>query len=200
MILGYLAPQIVLAMITMSGSVWYFILGRDPVYYNGSHDYQSPNADDPYALARWLGSILATYVCYIPNIFLYGVIILATILLIILFQRSNRRRKILIAKHKSDDSAKETKVYKAVIWVCVLYIFTAGPNNVFRMLLYLGLLVKLENGHNMILTSMYCQHFVMVIHSLNHSTNIFVYLSVNSRFRKQFCKTFLFKNNEKLGQ
>ena len=198
LILGYLAPQIVLVMITISGSVWFSIIDDDPVYYNGSHNYDSPNADDPYALAWWLGNTLATYVCYIPNIFLYGVIMLATILLIILFQRSNRRRKILLAKHKSTESAKETKVYKAVIGVCVLYIITAGPNNVFRMMLYLGVFAK--HTQQVLLTNVYCRDFVMVIHSLNHSTNIFVYLSVNSRFRKQFCKTFLFKKNEKLRQ
>ena len=186
-------------MISLSGSVWFTILDDDPeYYYNGSHDFRSPNADDPYALAWWLGNTLATYVCYIPNILLYGVIMLATILLIILFQRSNRRRKILIAKHQSGELAKETKVYKAVIGVCVLYIITAGPNNVFRMMLYLGVFSK--QTQQVLLTNVYCQHFVMVINSLNHTTNIFVYLSVNSRFRKQFCKTFLFKNNEKLGQ
>ena len=187
-------------MITISGSVWHSIIDDDPVYYNGSHGYESHNADDPFALASWLSSSLATYVCYIPNIFLYGVIILATILLIILFQRSNRRRKVLTAKHKSDESAKETKVYKAVIGICVLYIFTAGPNNVFRMMLYLNLLRKIIYSDEMALASMYCQHVVKVMHSLNHTTNIFVYLSVNPRFRKQFCKTFLFKKDEKLRQ
>ena len=200
LILGYLATQIAIVLIQRAGSVWYNLVDD---YYNltnldydyyGSPIIDSPESEKIYYIYTVLTLRILTYSGYVPNIILYAVLVITTTLLIILFQRSNRRRNMLIARNKSDSSAKETKIHQAVIGVCVLYIVTAGPNNFFRTFMYLGVRFFIRGGLNVVIFY-YAMHFVMVIHSLNHSMNIFVYLSLNPRFRKQFYKTFLLKKH-----
>ena len=138
-ILGYLAPQIAIVLIERAGLVWYNLV--DDYYnltnleydYHGNPIYDSPESEKIADIKVVLTYVISTYSGYIPNMILYALLVIATTLLIILFQRSNRRRNMLIARNKSDSSAKETKIHQAVIGVCVLYIVTAGPNNFFKV-------------------------------------------------------------------
>ena len=200
LILGYIVPQIVVIMMATAGFVRTESLWNDPSYYNLSVSSYEPifplDVQRQYDAAELLHVTIPSYTGYGVNLFLYVLIIIATTLLIILFSRSNKQRNILMAKNKPEYSAKEAKVYKAVIVVCALYIFTAGPNNLLRMFLYLGFLERIipDSGVS-IMIYLHFQYLFMVFHAVNHSVNIFVYLNFNSRFRIKFMEIFCRKKH-----
>ena len=191
LILGYIVLQIVVIMMATAGFVQTESLLNNPSYFNlsvSSYDpIFSPDVQRQYDTAYLLHVTITSYTAYGVNLFLYVFIIIATTLFIILFSRSNKQRNILMAKDKREYSTKEAKVYKAVIVVCALYIFTAGPNNLLRMFLYLGFLERIipQIGISFIIY-WHFQYLFMVFHAVNHSVNIFVYLNFNSRFRIKF--------------
>ena len=178
-------------------------LWNDPSYYNLSVSFFpifSPDAQRQYDTAELLHRTIPSYTGYGVNLLLYVVITIATTLLVILFSRSNKQRNILMAKKKPESSAKDAKVYKAVIVVCALYIVTAGPNNLLRMFINLGILDRLLPSRldMRLIIYVYFQYVMMVFHAINHSVNIFVYLTFNSRFRSKFMEIFCRKKHAQM--
>ena len=118
------------------------------------------------------------------NPILYGTIVIATILLIIAFRRSIRERKSLTDKTKGGNSAKETKLVQSVIAVCVIFILTSSPRNAIRIMDFIyDYRWRISPVYPYL---PYIDRLVLFLEAINHSTNIFVYLSMNSKFRDRF--------------
>ena len=131
------------------------------------------------------------------NLILYGVILVETIVLIIAFKRSVMERKSLMGDKKSKKprkSATERKLVLSVLAVCFLYIVLTGPTNLH------GALVMPYFGENRasFMDKSWFSFLLVQSDMLNHSLNIFVYLSMNSKFRKIFMHLFCFKRHLKL--
>ena len=115
------------------------------------------------------------------NQILYGTIAIATILLIMAFKKSVRERKSLTGKTKTSHSAREKRLVQSVIAVCVIFILTSSPINIMRM-------------EDVISDKWFYNYFVFgyvkrvssLLEAFNHSINIFVYLSTNTKFRGRF--------------
>ena len=125
---------------------------------------------------------------YLSNNFLYGLVILETILLIIFFKRSVRDRKAMLGDKKPNDTVKEKRLIQSVIAVCAIYIVTAFPKTLLRMQKTLKLSPYLEYTT--------IQRSLELFDLINHSVNIFVYLIMNRRFKDKFVALFCSKRNE----
>ena len=115
------------------------------------------------------------------NQILYGIIAIATILLIMAFKRSVRERKSLTGKTKTSDSAREKRLVQSVIAVCVIFILTSSPINIMRI----EKVISDKWSYNLFLYP-YVNRVSYLLEAFNHSINIFVYLSTNSKFRGRF--------------
>ena len=115
------------------------------------------------------------------NQILYGTIAIATILLILAFKRSVRERKSLTGKTKTSYSAREKRLVQSVIAVCVIFILTSSPMNIMRIEEVIS-----DKWDNNFFLFPYVNRVSSLLESFNHSINIFVYLSSNSKFRGRF--------------
>ena len=115
------------------------------------------------------------------NQILYGTIAIATILLIMAFKRSVRERKSLTAKTKTSLSARERRLVQSVIAVCVIFIVTSSPINIIRIEEVIS--DKWSYNYSLFL---YVIQVSSLLEAFNHSINIFVYLSMSSKFRGRF--------------
>ena len=126
---------------------------------------------------HWQNANLAR--SFIPNYFLYVTIVVGTVVLIALYKRSLQIRKSLKVDEGTQRtkkiSVKESKLFKSVIAVCVIYIVTNMPQNVFET-------VYSQGYFYIILVS----ESTTLFRSFNHAVNIFVYLAINTRYREQF--------------
>ena len=113
-----------------------------------------------------------------PNYVLYAAITIGTIVLVIVFKRSMQTRRSLTAKQ--DDklmSKKEVRLIQSVVAVCVIYIVSCTPLNVFDTVVRLNLISW---------TGPFFALLAYFARSFNHAMNIFAYLSINSNFRAHF--------------
>ena len=115
------------------------------------------------------------------NPLLYCTIAIATILLIMAFKRSVRERKSLTGKTKTSLSAREKRLVQSVIAVCVIFILTSSPINIMRIEEVIS--DKWSYNYSLFL---YVERVSYLLEAFNHSINIFVYLSINSKFRGRF--------------
>ena len=125
----------------------------------------------------------------VPNAIIYILLLVGTILFLVVFKRSIQARKSLTATKKQSDSAKEKRLMQSVLVVCVIYILTSGPRTIEKMIstgsnlfANINLLVHIPS---------YVKYVFLVLQAINHLFNIFVYLAINSTFRKIFCKIFM---------
>ncbi|GFS23392.1 FMRFamide receptor-like [Elysia marginata] len=134
-----------------------------------------------------LGSVRLA-LTYVPNYFLYGTIVLGTALLVVAFLRSIQMKNSLTENKDSPKmSAKEKRLVKSVIGICMIYIVTCTPRNVYQTIIAFG-----ANNLNTAISKMITQRSVETLLSFNHAVNIFVYIVVNTNFRKQFAELFCF--------
>ncbi|GFS13326.1 chemosensory receptor B [Elysia marginata] len=118
----------------------------------------------------------------IPNFVFYLAIILGTALLVIMFIRSVRIRNSLRGKEATQKlSSKEMRIIKSVIGVCVLYVVTCAPLNVYDAASTLKIFID---------NSFLFDRLAYLTKSFNHAGNIFVYLAINSNFRRQLISLF----------
>ncbi|GFR83330.1 chemosensory receptor A [Elysia marginata] len=125
----------------------------------------------------------------IPNYILYAAIVIGTVLLVFKFWQSVRVKQSLMAvKGPQKMSAAEKRLIKSVVAVCVIYIVTVTPLNLTDTLYFIDSnLVPLN-----VLWVYVLMLAVSLTRSFNHAINIFVYLVVNSNYRKQFINLFCF--------
>ncbi|GFS27061.1 peptide receptor GPCR [Elysia marginata] len=161
---------------------------RAAVYYaDGSYRLN-------YTAAATFGSNLRLFarlsLTYIPNYALYAAIVIGTVILVAVFLRSVQVKQQLTANKDSQKmSTKEKKLIKSVIGVCLIYIVTCTPRNVYQTMLSLS-----ASSTNSLPTrfAIMLQRYVEIVLSFNHAVNILVYLMVNSSFRERFMKLFCF--------
>ena len=128
-----------------------------------------------------------------PNVVMYVLLLLGTTLFIIVFKRSIQSRKSLTAGKKQNNSSKERRLMKSVLLVSIIYIITSGPLNIDRLIRFFfhtigGMEFERRDTHGKI-------YFIPIdiLKSINHCFNIFVYLPMNSKFRRIFCHMFCLK-------
>ena len=121
---------------------------------------------------------------------------MVTSLLVIASKRSVKERKSLMGgkKKTTGNQATERKLVLSVLAVCFIYIVLTGPKN-----LHGALAMPYFNDYRASFMNENWFSFLTVQSDLlNHSLNIFVHLSMNSKFRKIFIDLFCFKRNLKL--
>ncbi|GFR63377.1 chemosensory receptor B [Elysia marginata] len=125
----------------------------------------------------------------IPNYVLYAAIVIGTALLIAVFLRSVQRKKSLTSVAGPEGmTTKEKKLVLSVIAICMVYIVTCTPRNVyFTLLALIGEDISLPSAYQIL-----SQGSIDIMLSLNPALNIFVYLGVNSSFRRQIRKLLCF--------
>ena len=123
------------------------------------------------------------------NMALYGIIVLETILLIFFFKLKMKSRTSLVGKKIARNSAKERRLVKSVIGVCVFFIITSLPRNMEELYtLWPGKYLALNlNLHTLFVIT---YGLYQLLHGVNHSFNLFVYIAVNSKFRRSFLDLF----------
>ena len=128
-----------------------------------------------------------------PNAVMYVLLLLGTTLFIIVFKRSIQSRKSLTAGKKRNNSTKERRLMKSVLLVCIIFIITSGPLSIDRLIRfffhtidYTELVRRDSHGKGYFIP-------IDILKSINHCFNIFVYLTMNSKFRRIFCHMFCLK-------
>ena len=140
-----------------------------------------PNVTKTYIIFQNIDFYGRLVMVKMTNQIIYGTIAIATILLIMAFKRSVRERKSLTGRTKTSDSAREKRLVQSVIAVCVIFIVTSSPINIIRI----EEVISDKWSYNFFLFP-YVNLVSDLLEAFNHSINIFVYLSINSKFRGRF--------------
>ena len=198
MILGYMLLQVLAVTVHFGAEAYHSMLFRDPASFK-------PNGWQYTACTSHKVNIIGQVKLYTNgivstgcNMIMYALLLLGTTLFVICLTKGVQARKSLMAKKDGNDSAKERRLIKTVIVVCIIYIITAGPISLNRALLYLVdaaretwvyILIKYEQ----ISFNPYYRISLNLLQNINHCFNIFVYLPMNSKFRRIFCQMFCLK-------
>ena len=151
---------------------------------------------DRYFFLYWMRRYIRMIVIHFFNMALYGIIIIETILLIFFFKLNMKSRKSLVGKKKERNSAKEKRLVKSVIGVCVFFIITSCPRNMDRLFaLWPGALMTLNRHIRVLFPVLYGLY--QLLDGVNHSFNLFVYMAVNSSFRQSFLDLFTSRRAQK---
>ena len=126
-------------------------------------------------------------------VIMFALLLLGTTLFVIVFKRSIQLRKSLTANKNQKDSTKERRLMKGILLVCIIYIITSGPISIQRMCDYFFTIARKDISISSIVISGYFYIPVHILKSINHCFNIFVYLPMNSKFRRIFCQMFCLK-------
>ena len=197
MILGYIVYQVTMNLALNLLEWWIGVLVTEPAYryiyfdkgLNMSFSAFLPGVREKMIKLDGIQDLGRLVTINMVNPILYGTIVIATILLIIAFRRSIRERKSLTDKTKGGNSAKETRLVQSVIAVCVIFIVTSSPRNVIRIMDLLNIRWRISPVYPYL---PYIDNLVDFLEAVNHSINIFVYLSMNSKFRGRFKGLFGF--------
>ena len=139
--------------------------------------------DLAYEVRHYVSLIFTTA----PNVIVFAMLVVGAVVFVIVLKRRADLRKPLKADKDVVDSAKFTRLTLVIFAVCVKYIVTSGPRTIDKMLTDFS--VKFD-------TSGFYKYFVhasFILLAINHSTNIFLYLVINSKFRKEFRNIFCSK-------
>ena len=170
-------------------------------------------SDDPCSIhydkrnGRWVWTVTASilfdlalyfqkYVSLIFTAVPSGIVLIMLVLEIILFavvlKRSADLRKPLMADKEQIDSFNFTRLSFCICLVAVKHVFTSGRSTVVEMMFQF----KLWSVYR--IYDKYCRHIFDIVLAINHSTNMFVYLIINPKFRKQFRDICLLKSDTKV--
>ena len=125
----------------------------------------------------------------VPNNICFIIIIVANIFLVIKFRESKRVRDGMTAGKIDKSEAREARIVTTVVAVCVIYVIGFFPT----VAVYAaGMAVPTLNN-----TDRYWGNFMWVLFSLcalvqsiSNSANFFIYLKMNTKFRKEFLSLF----------
>ena len=195
MILGYALLQALGLVIVVASNEYISSVYSDPGSYNGVFGRLGTCARRKLDITMKVMWYTTVYVKSGSNFIMYSLLLLGSILFIIVFKRGIQARKSLTAKKKHSDSVKERRLMQSILVMCIIYIITSGPRTVNRILQLIFNLV--ESDFEVMYYSVARQQYFIVLQfmlqSINHSFNIFVYLSMNSKFRRIFCQMFCLK-------
>ena len=196
MILGYLLFQALGAAVNFGAEEYTSLLFSDPSSYDFFSWELNDCAKQKVEIADQVRYYTAAIAIIAPNVIMYALLLLGTILFVIVFKRSIQARKSLTAKTKPGDSARERKLMRSVLAVCILYTITSAPKSVDRVFENLFLASdtsKASSNYFSITTLASFTVPINILQSINHCFNIFVYMSMNSKFRRIFCQMFCLK-------
>ena len=197
MVLGYLVYVVMTALAFNIISWWqhvilfdrsnYHIVGYD-TETNRSYYGMLPDVSKKFFQMIRIEEIGRLVMLKMVNPILYGTILIGTILLIVAFKRSIQVRKSLTDKTKAGNSAKEKRLVQSVIAVCIIFIVTSGPKNLVKLMNTVGKYWLKYSWWRRIgsIYAAYIDELAIFVEAVNHSINIFVYLSMNSKFRGRF--------------
>ena len=198
LILGYVPIQALGVACQFVADAYWSEVESDPISYqeDGYYWELTPCAQRRKEIAskvKWYTSAIVT-AC--PNVIMYALLLLGTTLFVIVFRKGIVARKSLTAKREQIESSRERRLMQSVLVVCIIFILTSGLRSVARMLRYFseaggrsGLLNDIVNfTHNSSFSFV-----VFFLQAINHCFNIFVYLLMNSKFRRSYCKMFCLK-------
>ena len=195
MILGYALLQALGLVIVVASNEYISSLYSDPASYNGVFGRIGTCARRKLDITHKVMWYTSVFIKGGPNFIMYSLLLLGSILFIIVFKRGIQARKSLTAKNKHSDSVKERRLMQSILVMCIIYIITSCPRTVNRVLIFIFNLV--ESDFEDIYYSVALEQYFFVpqymLQSINHSFNIFVYLSMNSKFRRLFCQMFCLK-------
>ena len=151
---------------------------------------------DRYVFFLEIRRYIRMIITHFFNMALYGIIIIETILLIFFFKLNMKSRTSLVGKKKERNSAKEKRLVKSVIGVCVFFIITSCPRNMDRLYAVWPGALMAVNRHLLVLFPV-LYGLYQLLDGVNHSFNLFVYMAVNSRFRQSFLDLFTSRRAQK---
>ena len=195
MILGYALLQALGLVIVVASNEYISSVYSDPGSYNGVFGRLGTCARRKLDITMKVKWYTIVFVKAGPNFIMYSLLLLGSILFIIVFKRGIQARKSLTAKKNHSDSVKERRLMQSILVMCIIYIITSGPRTVNRVLQVIFNLVEsdFEDIYYSVARQQYFIVLQYMLQSINHSFNIFVYLSMNSKFRRLFCQMFCLK-------
>ena len=195
MILGYALLQALGLVIVVASNEFISSVYSDPASYNGAFGRLGTCANRKLDISNKVVGYTSVFIKAGPNVIMYSLLLLGSILFIIVFKRGIQARKSLTAKNKHSDSVKERRLMQSILVMCIIYIITSGPRTVNRVLQFIFNLVEsdFEDIYFSVARQQYFIVLQFMLQSINHSFNIFVYLSMNSKFRRIFCQMFCLK-------
>ena len=122
----------------------------------------------------------------VPSVIVIKILVLEIILFVVVLKRSADMRKPFIAEKEQIDSINFTRHTLCIFAFSVKHVITSGPRTIMEMMFEFSLL----NNHR--LYNHLIVGFDMVL-AINHSTNMFVYLIINPKFREELRNIFLLK-------
>ena len=193
-ILGFLVFQIASIVVTST------LLEHSETVYQDSDNKSTGDVRSQlwhrYIFLYWMRLYIRMIITHFFTMALYGIIIIETILLIFFFKLNMKSRKSLVGKKKERNSAKEKRLVKSVIGVCVFFIITSCPRNMDRLFsLWPGALMTVNRHLRVLFPVLYGLY--QLLDGVNHSFNFFVYMAVNSRFRQSFLDLFTSRRAQK---
>ena len=198
MVLGYLVYLVMTTLAFNIISWWQHVISSDRSNYhivgydtetNRSYYGMLPDVSKKFIQMIRIEETGRLVMLKMVNPILYGTILIGTILLIVAFKRSIQVRKSLTDKTKAGNSAKEKRLVQSVIAVCIIFIVTSGPKNLVTLMDTVGEDWLNYNNWWRRIGSIYAEYIdelAIFVEAVNHSINIFVYLSMNSKFRGRF--------------
>ena len=197
LILGY-SLLLVIGTILYSVADWviYYLL-RDPClfyyeYYFGEKlRFMNPTSMKLMSIARRIANNIILVLTTVPNVIVLVMLVVGTILFAVILKRCGNLRKSLVAKKEKIDSANFTTLTPCIFALCVKHIFAFGPRT-FENILWHFIIFDQSIYFN------YCIHVSNILRAINQSTNIFVYLFIDVKFRIEFRNIFMFKGCTKL--
>ena len=198
MVLGYLVYLVMTTLAFSTIAWWRRVISSDRSNYhivrydketNRSYYRMLPDVSKKYLQLEHVQYTGRLIMLNMVNPILYGTILIATILLIVAFKKSIQVRKSLTDKTKAGNSAKEKRLVQSVIAVFVIFIVTSGPKNLVKLMDIVGQFWLNYNSWRRSLGFIYAEYIdelAIFVEAVNHSINIFVYLSMNSKFRGRF--------------
>ena len=142
-------------------------------------------------LLQKVKDIVKGFALAITTVVSYALLLLGTVVFVIVFKRSILKRKSLTTRKKQGDTAKEARLMLNVLVVCVIYLITAAPRTILRMADYFDFSFRHVNYY------VFVDYALGYFQAVNHVFNIFVYLGINTQFRKTFCDIFMLKRTSK---
>ena len=124
------------------------------------------------------------------KVVLFGVVVIATILLLVTFKQSFEQRTSRTGEKESKMSGREVKVIKSVMALCAIFIIPFTPEVIFSSVEFFCIRYDVISVSDFDLKPFYIRELVLFLRIINHAINTFVYLAVNSNFKKIFMEMF----------
>ena len=146
-----------------------------------------------YVLALKFRYYVPLILTTVPSAIVFVMLVLETIAFAVVLKRGADLGKLFITEKDLIDSANFTRLTLCMFAVCIKHVFTYGPTMAIELAFGFNLQFKL------VVYFQCCANVGDILLAINYSTNIFLYLVINSKFRTEFRNIFLLNAQNKLG-